>query len=291
MKREELFWMLLPCLLLLAGAFYYAKRETHENAPWQIFVAKAEPMPLLPREVAEGFDTKWQITLKERGKRPLLHQQMQQQATKLALFVNLVTIHRKSDNKKLDVSSAFEINGKRNNGPSQQDLLPITFLTSLAGVPKSDGTLLLRADIGAYQWAMHNPKTPQATFTRSKKLSLPLIVQEVRQEGQVVRIPEVSRDCPLALIKAEAVEGRSWWVIGKGKPTGTWQINATVKFNGSLLAKRNRPQFRWVDSYVEDEKGRRIKLKGTNYFLVKINTLSVQFPGPLETMNTVSITK
>lgn len=73
MKRKELFWMLVPCLILLVLAFVWRGRPGATlliNQPFAVVVEKVEKETLKPNEVADGWDTKLKITLRHQGLTP-----------------------------------------------------------------------------------------------------------------------------------------------------------------------------------------------------------------------------
>ena len=72
MKRKELFLMLVPCLLLIVGGWYFSRRNpsTHDNynsGPFRTVATKIEVLPASAREVSEGFDRKVEATVTNAG--------------------------------------------------------------------------------------------------------------------------------------------------------------------------------------------------------------------------------
>ena len=61
MKRKELFWMIVPCLLLIGVGTYFSRRPAKE---FQIVIDEAKLMPATPLEVFKGYDT--QLSVKTR---------------------------------------------------------------------------------------------------------------------------------------------------------------------------------------------------------------------------------
>ena len=58
MKRKDLFWMLVPCLLLLGAGAYLSWRA---NEPFRLVVTEAVLLPATPREVSEGWNVKVRV--------------------------------------------------------------------------------------------------------------------------------------------------------------------------------------------------------------------------------------
>jgi hypothetical protein len=58
MKRKELFWMIMPCLLLAGAGLYYTRRA---NEPFRLVVDEAVLLPATPREVSEGWNAKVRV--------------------------------------------------------------------------------------------------------------------------------------------------------------------------------------------------------------------------------------
>src|SRR5215212_2472364 len=107
MKRRELFWMIAPCLLLIGAGTYFTQRPTPFVADaglWRLSIAKIERKPLLPREVAAGFDTKCEITFAESGARPL----ERGKPLNIAYVTESLSVVRRSDGKKVPVPLKFE---------------------------------------------------------------------------------------------------------------------------------------------------------------------------------------
>lgn len=81
MKRKELFWMLIPCLLFAGAAWWLRPREAQWerqeqlrqaqlNKPLQLVVEKVERRAITPGQAQEGYDTQIIVTLNHKGKKP-----------------------------------------------------------------------------------------------------------------------------------------------------------------------------------------------------------------------------
>ncbi len=55
MKRKELFWMLVPCLLMLGAGVYFSRDDIH---PMRVAFDKVQLLPLTPRDIADGYDAR-----------------------------------------------------------------------------------------------------------------------------------------------------------------------------------------------------------------------------------------
>src|SRR5215216_1704565 len=67
MKRREIAWMLLPCLLLAGVGWYFTKRNARTTGEFRVVVDKTSIEPITPREAADDFDTKVVIQAHSEG--------------------------------------------------------------------------------------------------------------------------------------------------------------------------------------------------------------------------------
>jgi hypothetical protein len=61
MKRKELLWMIIPCLLL--GTLYFVRYRINPPFSLRAVYDGMTEVPLTPRAVAEGYDTKIALIL------------------------------------------------------------------------------------------------------------------------------------------------------------------------------------------------------------------------------------
>lgn len=79
-KRRDILWLFLPALLLAAFGVYLSRLAQvekpevagpHDLGPFYV-TTSAVPVPLSPLDLAEGFDTKYQLYIRPKGKRHYL---------------------------------------------------------------------------------------------------------------------------------------------------------------------------------------------------------------------------
>src|SRR4051794_13755166 len=55
MKRKELFWMIVPCLLLIGAGAYFSRRPAKE---FRIVIDEVKQVPVTPYDISQGWDTR-----------------------------------------------------------------------------------------------------------------------------------------------------------------------------------------------------------------------------------------
>lgn len=73
MRRKELFWMLIPCLLFAGVALFFRQREAHmppDDGRFHLVIEKIEMPPISAKDAADGYDTEVNVTLNYRGPKP-----------------------------------------------------------------------------------------------------------------------------------------------------------------------------------------------------------------------------
>ncbi len=72
MKRKELFWMLVPCLLFAGVAFWMRAREARmpSDGKFHLVIEKIETPPISAKDAADGYDTEVAVTLNFIGPKP-----------------------------------------------------------------------------------------------------------------------------------------------------------------------------------------------------------------------------
>ncbi len=201
MKRKDLFWMLVPCLLLIGVGTYFSRRPAKE---FQIVIDEAKLMPATPLEVFKGYDmrlvVKTHLINLPRGEEPSPNLNYRQYS---------------------DLEISYVKNGKETALPllgyadclaaRREDLMwNRTFGLKLAKVPVSLGRLNLRLTASGDQlnYSLHRVvrKTPKVS------LSLPL-----RQVGQRIVRPQPNKIRPFKLKNITS----QWLIYAKG---GKWLV-------------------------------------------------------------------
>ncbi|HEY0076209.1 MAG TPA: hypothetical protein VGB77_19055 [Abditibacteriaceae bacterium] len=211
MKRREVLWMLLPCLLLL-GAGWFLARPTKSPAP--VAVVSTEPfrlqiksikkMPITPHDVEDGYDTKIRVLLGHKGKTPA-----QWGDYNFANFFSdsRVTIQRAGKwVRLLDVEKAFKGHGIRtgvHGFQKEQNAYQFDYQLRLRDIPASYGALTFETDLFTRSGGRGYSVVGADSFKFLRKSGVPSVRASLtaRQAGETIQLPPVSRDPQITVRK------------------------------------------------------------------------------------------
>jgi hypothetical protein len=189
MKRKELLWMIVPCLLLALFAIALRGRPGATlvlNEPFAVVVEKVEKETLEPGEVGDGWDTKLKITLNHKGPKPKWWGQPVYEAGSnygARLFYD--NDGKQSAIKMLPPGNPLGdhmVWRPRWDEASQRYIARL--LLPLAKVPPKDGSVKVQA---RFDFENNN-----------KQLCPPArLEQVVRRPGEIARVPQVSQNSHL----------------------------------------------------------------------------------------------
>ena len=262
--------MTLPVVaLLVVGWFLRDKRGTFtpllpQTGPLRMVVTDVKFEELKPREVAEGFDTKVTLTLDLAGQLP----------KKGAPFgispyvrnVRLVEMGAKPRVTKLDDESVLVVEGDNfivpldSNPRIGSGKLPqrLSFLLSLSKVNPSSHSVELRATISSALQAQFS-RRGATIITGIATLNRLSFSHVVRQPGEIVKVPEVSRETGLTIgeprINVSSPLSSSWIFEGAGT-----YITVPLLWKGnSFKSGSTNPQIRFGRPYIEDAYGKKYR--------------------------------
>lgn len=191
MKRKELFWMLIPCLLLIGFAIYLSRREV-KPGKFAVTIETMQIVPATPRDVARGYDTVVLTKVKMTGPRSLDFFDTRQHFFDFSFKPEVVDA-------KGHVVNSGDLTGNRT-----ADCAPayykeqVTILLKLASVPKSAGALYYRMRVGGVVIGQKPSRLLHQDYAPTQKLL-------VRGAGKVIKTPAVKKYRPFKVIGYEVM--------------------------------------------------------------------------------------
>lgn len=194
MKRKELFWMIVPCLLLVGlGWFMHGKKqhsiETTRTVfwtpkPFRLVVEKVKIEPVTPLQAFQGYDTKIKVTLNHSGATPPWWGNMSNDAGTSQPAAQLVFDDRRHQSPiKLtpNIKNAPKLYLLRPALNSEHNRYVANFLVNLSNVPQHSGTVKIRAYLAPENF-------------RGMPFCPPVFFQfTVRNKNQVIRPPHIEK--------------------------------------------------------------------------------------------------
>lgn len=200
MKRRELLWMLLPCLLFAGVGLWMRAREAKlppADGRLGLIIEKIETRPIKAKDAASGYDTEVVAILNYKGPKPDWWGKQSgnygSSDHKMRLFYEM---NGKKKRVKLppDFKSEPEIFYWRPGWKSESERYEARFFLQLSKLPPRPEKTILRGPI-----AIEDSSTSPSTMLTPK---VPLVFT-VRGPKQILKAPIVSRDPLLRIIKAE----------------------------------------------------------------------------------------
>lgn len=269
MKRKELFWMLIPCLIFIAVALYFSRREEQKQqslpqptpvptGPFALTIREIREVPVNADEVADGYDTKVRFLLGCTGKPPANWGK-----DGFGTLFSDPRVLVKKDGKWIRL---FDNIGKeyKNHGigtsmnlfQKDKNAYLMFHLMRLHDIPPSFGDLNFKFD-WYYQFGQSTLSGvgPQS-FAFLRKSRAPQATAElvVRQKGEIIKAPQVSHDPQIQLKK---VVVRPLTKNEKFEYSGCdTKVEFHVFYSGPLQRDDTYSPTRIAGSiYVQDEKG------------------------------------
>lgn len=268
MKRKELFWILLLCLLWI-GTLARSQPPT-SMIPFQIVIEKIEFLPVTPLNWLSGYDTQVVLTLNHKGVAPAWWQQKG-----LCFYTRLRTpgLFYKSKTGfvevPVDLSKRFHhgVEERMASWNKKKSRYEVRFSMRLSDLPKRSEPTVLRGRISCDDFI----SAPEL----EKCLGAPFEIV-VRQSNQVVVPPQVSHDPMIEIARVEIekytpanaaqekydTEVRIYWKdkgrtsdeIGLSGPTDM----VDAKGQTILSSTKELPNFSWASGSNQ---------QGAHYFL------------------------
>jgi hypothetical protein len=213
MKRKELL-LILVASILLANSFHWLHaqlmpvepREKPDNV--RLTIEKVEKRPIVPFNVAHGYDTQIVAVLNYSGPKPNWWGENHSLWTPRK--TDIPHLFFESNNKKQMSASKVMCWGANWNAKSQR--YEAAFLLKLSGLPRRPEKTVLRANIGAEDY--FNPK-------RTILSPAVEVAYTVRQPNEIIKPPDIKRDPQLQLKKVT--------IIKKKLPDGADDTFVTVE--------------------------------------------------------------
>lgn len=194
MKRKELFWMLIPCLLF--GIVYFARQRINPPFTLRAVYEGKQEVPLTPREVAEGYDTKVSLNLRSTGEASspfgteFVGSSVETDSIQLLFGSPPVPVPNTAlPPDWLTVYGPTLSEDRRKNA--------CLLLLKLAAVPTRYNPLFLEVRCKV-QALYRKPKQDFPPFTEIFSPTI-TVVTSVRDSGEIIRPPHVSRDPEMSL--------------------------------------------------------------------------------------------
>ncbi len=198
MKRKELFWMLVPCLLFASAGVYFTKKPAPVFPKKLHLEVETKLVPATPRDVARGFDTVVLIQTKLTGPKAIDFTQ------KSPVYV--VKSEEESITDAQHRTIQVPLRGDFSTEDSTRHLLSqqMIHLIKLADVPMKTGDLYFHL----VENRMLYQSTPSRVLERTNNPPRNFLV---RRAGQIIKPPVVKKYRPFKLI---GIESGPWPVPG-----------------------------------------------------------------------------
>jgi hypothetical protein len=200
MKRRELFWMLIPCLLFAGMALWMGAREAKlppDDGRIGLVIEKVETRPIHAKEAADGYDTEVAVILNYKGPKPSWWGKQSgnyggsEHNARLFYEANGKTKAAKLPPHFKDAPPIFYW---RPGWKSDTERYEARYFLKLSALPPRPEKTVLRSKIAVEDSAL----SPHVVLSQS----VPLVFT-VRGPNQIVKPAQVSRDPMLRIIKTE----------------------------------------------------------------------------------------
>jgi len=226
MKRRELFWMLVPCLVFAGAALWLRPREAAREAadetqrqadearlrePFRLVAEKIERRPVSAKDAADGYDTKVVVTLGHKGVAPpwwdkgvsAISDYWTGWGNSGLLFYES---GGKGAGKSRPVASPFDsryrlgalyMRAARNSKTNKYEAF---FLVTLRTLPPTREKIVLRTPVAIEDYS-------GSSNSRWKQLTSPVpVVCTVRGPRETIKAPAVSRDAQVDVTDVEIMK-------------------------------------------------------------------------------------
>ncbi|HEY0076208.1 MAG TPA: hypothetical protein VGB77_19050 [Abditibacteriaceae bacterium] len=202
MKRRELLWMLLPCLLFAGIALWLRPQEkrtaardsalealqARQNGPFELIIEKVEKRLIPAQDAFDGYDTYVIATLGHKGKTPAWWGKISGDYTHNTGSAHLFRVQNNKATQMRD-----DVYYWRPSFLQKTNKYEARFLLKLRQIPRTDDKIVLRANV-----AIEDARWPGKAISPIVPLNF-----VVRQPRQIISMPAVSRDPQVTIRKIE----------------------------------------------------------------------------------------
>jgi hypothetical protein len=250
MKRKELLWMIIPCLLL--GTLYFVRYRINPPFSLRAVYDGMTEVPLTPREVAEGYDTKIALILQSKGEASppfgttFLSSRAESNTVELVYGSPLRAVPQ--------AASPFYWKRVYASGPSiNRDKNALHIALKLSNVPARYNPLFLKVQCYTKEFFQERD-----SFTFQMINSPPITVTVlIRAAGERIRPPHVSRDPEMSL-KQVLLDAKSFSTPFKGYTLSKNDVRLEVMFRPHVKDERDTTSFTYLkclSGEILDEQG------------------------------------
>jgi hypothetical protein len=239
-KAKELLLLLLPTIGLAAMGFALRHQEStgkpprDTSGPTQLIVTGIKREPVTPRDVAQGFDTRFAVTLDYKGATPAAW------GEDMGWSLGTPLLSVKKAGKRVYLGE--ETGWRRVRFDNGKGVYISSFLLPLSHVNSRTGEIFFEAEIGV------RPQT--AGGTRNPGLPAIPIAFKARNANQTTQIPKVSRYRPFALGKVTTTH------YGSGATAGA-MVKVILHLHEAITADAEPRLETSGQTYVLDETKKR----------------------------------
>jgi hypothetical protein len=203
MKRRELLWMLLPCLLFAGIALWLRPQEkrtaerhsalealqARQNGPFELIIEKVEKRLIPAQDAFDGYDTQVVATLSHKGKKPAWWGTI---SSNYADNTGPAHLFRVQNDKARQTRG--DVLYWRPGFLQKTNKYEARFLLKLRQIPRTDDKIVLRANVAI----------EDASLPVNKAIS-PIVPLNfvARKPRQIISMPAVSRDPQVTIRKIE----------------------------------------------------------------------------------------
>lgn len=202
MKRRELLWMLIPCLLFAGVALWLRPQEkqtearnsalealqARQNGPFELIIEKVQKRPIPAQDAFDGYDTYVTATLGHKGKKPAWWGKISGNYTDNTGPAHLFRVRNDKAAQMKD-----DVYYWRPGFLQKTDKYEARFLLKLRQIPRTDDKIVLRANV-----AVEDAGWPGKAISPIVPLNF-----VVRKPRQIISMPAVSRDPQVTIRKIE----------------------------------------------------------------------------------------
>ena len=188
MKRRELFWMIVPCLLLAGAGIYFARRDA-PRAPekFGVLLDEVKLVPATPRDVARGYDTV--VLAKARMVGPATMDFSDSKTRNHQIWFETAVVDSKGRAVQPVDNAGFATHDIKPRYYAQQTSFPL----KLSKVPSAAGPVFFQVQARGEIWNASVTKPLNEAVSPTKKL-------QVRRAGETVKPPKVSKYRPFKVL-------------------------------------------------------------------------------------------
>jgi hypothetical protein len=247
--------LLLP-MLAIGGAAWWtgAGPGRASREPFRLVVERVERLPATPRDVAEGFDARFVVSLGHRGAKPAAWGE----TPRLSGSGRLEWKHRspKRGGRAWQHRDATEYGGRQLLFDPASQSYKYTVAARVANVPAHWGDLQLQLNLDGFVDSKGSSILPVISKTA---LAVPL-----RRAGEVVAAPaNISRFCPLKIRRIQFKDGTNV------RPS----LGVTVFFQPLQAPQESGQHISTVgNKYFEDENGKRYPTNSTGWSVTGLDS-------------------